>query len=27
MSIKYYKLKMVAWSVVLWSDVYRGFMI
>ena len=27
MSIKYYKLKVVVQSVVVWSDVYRGFVI
>ena len=26
-SIKYYKLKMVVWGLVLWSDVNMGFMI
>jgi len=26
MSIKYQKLKIVVWSMVLWNDVRRGYM-
>jgi len=26
MSIKYQKLKVVVWSMVLWSDVHRRYM-
>ena len=27
MGIKYYKLKIAVCSMVLWSDVYRGFVV